>query len=84
MTLGSSVVGSVMTNCALVVKCDALSPHSAMNVTCSWQARAMPQLLTMPFEYAKRTTFNHMVGGYAGAPVASFRKRKSKWDRSIA
>jgi hypothetical protein len=30
---------SVLTNCAIVVKCGAVSPHSAMNVTWSWRAR---------------------------------------------
>ena len=75
---------SVLTNGAIVVKWGALSPQSAMKVTCSWQARSMPRLLTMPCEYANSTTFNNIAGGYAGAPVASFRKRASKCDRSIS
>jgi hypothetical protein len=57
----------------MVVSYGRESPLKAMNVTCSSQARAMARLLTMPRDYAKRTTRSSMPGGSAGAPVASFR-----------
>jgi len=39
----------------------------------------------MPCEYANSTTFNNIAGGYAGAPVVSFRKRASKcFTRRVA
>ena len=48
---------NVLMKFAIVVKCGLLSPHKAMKVTCSRQARSMPRLPTMPCEYAKSTTF---------------------------
>ena len=41
---------SVLTKWAIVVKCGAVMPHSAMNVTCSWQTRSIARLRTMPCE----------------------------------
>ena len=75
---------SVLTNCAIVVQCGRVSPESAMNVTCSRQARSMPRRLTIPWEQAKSTTFSSIAGGYAVTPVSSFRNRASNDDRSIA
>jgi len=40
----------VLTKAAKVVKCGAVSPLSAMKVTCSWQARSMSRLLMIPRE----------------------------------
>jgi hypothetical protein len=40
----------LLTKSAIVVKCGPESPHKAMKVTCSRQARSMPRLLTMPCE----------------------------------
>jgi hypothetical protein len=74
----------VPTKCARVVKCRAVSPQSAMKVTCSRQSRSIPRLLTTPYAEAQSTTFRSNAGGYAGAPVGSFRKRVSKLERSMA
>ena len=56
----------------------------AMKITCSSHARAIPRLLTIPCAYAHSTTCNSIRGGYAVAPVTSFRKRASKADTSIS
>jgi len=63
---------SVLRKWAIVVKCGAVPPESAMNVTCSRQARSIPRLLMIPCAAATRTTLRSIVGGYAGAPVSSF------------
>ena len=41
-------VSVVLMKWAIVVKCGRVSPHSAMNVTCSSHARAIARLLTIP------------------------------------
>ncbi len=82
--IGATWSPSVLTECAIVVKCGRESPLRAMHVTCSSQARAMARLLPRPRESANRTTRSSIPGGEAGAPVASFRYRTSKGVRSIA
>jgi hypothetical protein len=54
---------TVLTKCATVVKCGAVSPHKAMNVTCSRQSRALPRPLTAPCAQAHRTTVSSIAGG---------------------
>ena len=41
---------AVLTKSAIVVKWGGWSPQRAMKVTCSWQARSIPRLLTIPCE----------------------------------
>ncbi len=41
---------TVLTKLAMVVKCGLVSPHKAMNATCSRHARSMARLLTIPRE----------------------------------
>jgi hypothetical protein len=48
--MGAMSAPSVLTHWAIVVTWGRVSPQSAMNVTCSAQARAIARLLTIPRE----------------------------------
>ena len=44
------LLARLLVKCAIVVKCGAVSPQTAMNVTCARQAPSIPRLPTIPCE----------------------------------
>lgn len=50
----------------MVVKCGAVMPHSAMNVTCSWHTRSIARRRTMPCEIGEQHDLEQHGGRIRG------------------